>query len=360
MSQTEEQPVLKSWSTTKRPVIWTQHAWKIANVLHQRILTSPKDFVLGTKISVPIHDLGYDLDSLHFRLHLHPPYNDEIGVEDFVSLYLTSMSPLAFNVDFSATIATSNMKQWVDLEEQSKAFKPTYSEKSWGYKHAFKINDLKVWANEVAFPNDNIEILFNMKIIMPEKHTSSSLKNMHDKSLSLSEDIARGFGDPTLCDVVFVCQDKEFPCHKFILAQRSPVFGAMFKNPGVVENINNKVVIKDIKPNILEEFLRFIYTDEVPKMRDFRTGLLKAADKYMVPKLKNLVCASLYEDLNARSAAKVLILAHTYKADELRSNVVEFIARNFEEVQKSANWSVVLTHHQEVVTEVMLCMSKLI
>ena len=41
--------------------------------------------------------------------------------------------------------------------------------------------------------------------------------------VSLIEDLQRELHNPNFCDVIIVCEGKEFSAHKFLLAARSPV-----------------------------------------------------------------------------------------------------------------------------------------
>ena len=55
-------------------------------------------------------------------------------------------------------------------------------------------------------------------------------------------------------DIQIQVRDRLFDCHKFILSARSQVFRNMFQ----AEN-NNKIIFKDVHPDVFEEMLTFIY-----------------------------------------------------------------------------------------------------
>ena len=57
-------------------------------------------------------------------------------------------------------------------------------------------------------------------------------------------------------------EEQEVLAHKFILLSASPVFEAMFSG-SFKEASAEKIKIPDLFPDIFEEMLRFIYTDEV-------------------------------------------------------------------------------------------------
>jgi hypothetical protein len=72
------------------------------------------------------------------------------------------------------------------------------------------------------------------------------------------------FNNPFMSDVKFSCEgsDKKFFAHKYVLATSSAVFYAMFY--GELAEKNSVVHLSDTNEDILEEFLRFLYTDECP------------------------------------------------------------------------------------------------
>ena len=51
-------------------------------------------------------------------------------------------------------------------------------------------------------------------------------------------------------DVVFVIGGREFPCHKSILASRSTVFAAMFRQHSPEEKTINNILFEDIDPEL--------------------------------------------------------------------------------------------------------------
>ena len=71
---------------------------------------------------------------------------------------------------------------------------------------------------------------------------------------------------------------KEFKAHKSILASRSPVFAAMFEHD-LEESKQNRVVITDIKLEVAEAMIRYIYAGKIDSIELYAMELLEAADK---------------------------------------------------------------------------------
>ena len=57
-------------------------------------------------------------------------------------------------------------------------------------------------------------------------------------------------------------RSRRFPAHKSILAARSDVFDAMFQHP-LREKLTNQILREDIEPEVFQEWLRFVYTDQL-------------------------------------------------------------------------------------------------
>ena len=83
------------------------------------------------------------------------------------------------------------------------------------------------------------------------------------KASTFTHDMNKLWKDQNFSDFKIVCGSENFPCHKNILAHRSDVFEAMFSHTTTQEGRTNQVVIKDCEPEVLSNFLEFIYTDQL-------------------------------------------------------------------------------------------------
>jgi hypothetical protein len=78
---------------------------------------------------------------------------------------------------------------------------------------------------------------------------------------------------------------RSFSCHKIVLASRSHVFDAMLFHGNPNESVDGKLVL-DYDGSIVEQFLTFLYTDQVDLDAHRAAKLLAIADEYSVQKLK--------------------------------------------------------------------------
>lgn len=130
--------------------------------------------------------------------------------------------------------------------------------------------------------------------------------------------------DPILADVTIVTSDlMTIRAHKMILV-RSPVFRAMFTNE-MKEKINNEVVVKNFKHDIMQELLKYIYTDKVGDLRLIAGDLLVAADYYDLPELKKICIKALEENVNTSNFAHSLFVAERLQIISIREAVLKFV-----------------------------------
>ncbi|XP_043479828.1 speckle-type POZ protein-like [Leptopilina heterotoma] len=145
-------------------------------------------------------------------------------------------------------------------------------------------------------------------------------------------------------DVTFNVEDQKFTAHKIILASRSPVFAAMFKNK-MTEGLTSIVEIDDIKPAIFQKMMNFIYTDRVENLEESAVELIYVAEKYQLEKLKNLCINSLNDKLSINTVIKTLEVAELYSIDLLKNECLSFISeRKYDIIETKEFQELMLTH----------------
>lgn len=140
----------------------------------------------------------------------------------------------------------------------------------------------------------------------------------------LSEDLSSLYESQKFSDVILSVDGRDFHAHKAILAARSPVFAAMFAHE-MEEKKQNRVEIKDMDHEVLNEILRFIYSEKAPQLEKMADDLLAAADRYDLERLKVMCEEALCSNLAVDTAAEVLILADMHSAQQLKAHAIEFI-----------------------------------
>ena len=132
------------------------------------------------------------------------------------------------------------------------------------------------------------------------------------------------FNNPFMSDVKFSCEDsdKEFFAHKYVLATSSAVFYAMFYGELAEKN---SVHMKDTNEEGLQEFLRFLYTDECNLSTDNAVFVLYLAKKYIVLSLAQKCIEFLEANLGVENAITVVQQAIQFDEKKLEKKCWDVI-----------------------------------
>ena len=88
------------------------------------------------------------------------------------------------------------------------------------------------------------------------------------------------------------------------------------------------------------------------------SGLLTAADKYNIPRLKTICEEAMCENIEVSNAAEVLMLGYLHVAKNLQSVAVEFVTTNLSRVSETPGWKVILESHPKIMKEVLMTLAK--
>lgn len=119
-----------------------------------------------------------------------------------------------------------------------------------------------------------------MEILANRTAESPSMIESQMKSLAVEKTLQNYdalLNSGKMSDIVLLVDGKELKLHKNILAAHSAVFEAMF-DANMKEKREGRAVIVDIKGEVFEEMLRFIYTGKVSQIEQYAEELLPVAD----------------------------------------------------------------------------------
>lgn len=179
--------------------------------------------------------------------------------------------------------------------------------------------------NSDLLPGNKLTILCELKIVVDSVNTSGQLKISESR---LSDDLSQLLDEQNASDVVSIVagDGQELQAHKAILTARSQVFAAMFQHQ-MEEHKHNRVTISDIDYEVLKEMLRFINSDKVTNLETMAEGLLVAANKYALERLKEMCEEALCADLSVENVAHFLTLADLHSAEQLKAWAINFIKK---------------------------------
>ncbi|GLT52748.1 hypothetical protein SLA2020_260700 [Shorea laevis] len=135
--------------------------------------------------------------------------------------------------------------------------------------------------------------------------------------------------NPTLSDVTFLVEGKRFYAHRICLLASSDAFRAMFDG-GYRERDAKAVEIPNIRWEVFELMMRFIYTGSVDVNIDIAQDLLRAADQYLLNGLKRLCECTIAQDITVENVSLMYELADAFNAMTLREACILFILNQFE------------------------------
>lgn len=117
-------------------------------------------------------------------------------------------------------------------------------------------------------------------------------------------------------DFTIVVGEKKIHVHKNILAIHSSVFMAMLGGVNK-ESLEGKMFIDDFSAEVVEEFLRYIYTGKIPNEK-LAMDLFAIAAKYNVIKLKREFELMVLQNIDESNAYEVLVLGNLYESENMK------------------------------------------
>lgn len=156
----------------------------------------------------------------------------------------------------------------------------------------------------------------------------------------------------SLTDVTFKCGDKTIEAHSIIISSASRVFTAIFEN-GFKESKERVIQVVDIKPEVLEQLLRYTYTGDVDLKTLNVSDLMIAADKYSIDTLKGECAYYLSKKITMDNANLYLVLAHLHQAPILYENVLAFMSKNAQKISTRKDWLQLIKNYPELVFAVV-------
>ncbi|KAL0370523.1 UNVERIFIED_CONTAM: arm repeat protein interacting with a [Sesamum angustifolium] len=137
--------------------------------------------------------------------------------------------------------------------------------------------------------------------------------------------------NPTLSDVTFLVEGKRFYAHRICLLASSDAFRAMFDG-GYRERDAKDIEIPNIRWDVFELMMRYIYTGSVDVNLDIAQDLLRAADQYLLEGLKRLCEYTIAQDISAENVSLMFELSEAFNALSLRHACILFTLEKFDKL----------------------------
>ncbi|CAN6338583.1 unnamed protein product [Urochloa humidicola] len=168
-------------------------------------------------------------------------------------------------------------------------------------------------------------------------------------------------------DVAIDVAGENFEAHGWLLKARAPVLEAELpaatkekeKAPG--GGARRRMVIQGMEPKVFKAMLHFVYTDRLPEMEEDETvamaqGLLAAAHRYKLEKLKLMCEEMLCKRIDVDNVATTLVMAEEHGCQALHAACLEFIGRpgNAKAVMESEGFAKVKARCLPVMMELVV------
>ncbi|XP_068489940.1 ARM REPEAT PROTEIN INTERACTING WITH ABF2-like isoform X1 [Phaseolus vulgaris] len=152
----------------------------------------------------------------------------------------------------------------------------------------------------------------------------------------------------TLSDVTFLVEGKQFYAHRICLLASSDAFRAMFDG-GYREKEARDIEIPNIRWEVFELMMRFVYCGSVDVTLDIAQDLLRAADQYLLEGLKRLCEYTIAQDISLENVSSMYELSEAFNAVPLRHACILFILEQFDKLSARPGHSLLI---QRVIPEI--------
>lgn len=137
-----------------------------------------------------------------------------------------------------------------------------------------------------------------------------------------------------LCDAVIAVDDRDLPVHRNVLSATSPFFKNVFSQRSTNPD-ENKITLRNITGQIMEDILHFSYTGEVCIHDGNVRQLLATANFLQLQSLKDMTITYLEQKLSPASSVEILLLAEKHRCDKLLVLAEKIVSDNFAIVSKT-------------------------
>ncbi|KAL8548327.1 hypothetical protein ACS0TY_007596 [Phlomoides rotata] len=165
-------------------------------------------------------------------------------------------------------------------------------------------------------------------------HKASSLIPMDSAPLSPTPQVYLGekyVNNSTLSDVTFLVEGKQFYAHRICLLASSDAFRAMFDG-GYREKDAKDIDIPNIRWEVFELMMRYIYTGSIEVNLDIAHDLLRAADQYLLEGLKRLCEHTIAQDISVENVSLMFELSEAFNALSLRQSCILFVLEKYDKL----------------------------
>lgn len=169
----------------------------------------------------------------------------------------------------------------------------------------------------------------------------------------LQEEVMTNFNAMLLehTDVTLVStNNQEVPCHRFILAARSPVFKRLFASQAATGELLRESI--DSSTEALKAMVKYLYTDTLENA-DINEDLMNLADKYELTQMKELCLPFFVKKVRGDNCLKAYIYGHLHNYEPLKAAAFTAMDENWSRYEASADITEMMKTHPNAVLEIL-------
>jgi len=211
-------------------------------------------------------------------------------------------------------------------------------------------------ANDAADEDigDLDKILRDLNLIDQNEASSSRRQSDIASSPSIARHLRGYVNNKDFADVTFLAteesgQEKKIFAHKAILATRCERFKREFQGD-FKESRTHQISLADITPNIFEDILHYIYTDEIQLNSDNVVEILSQSNAFGLECLKQLCEQYISMDIDTENVVQLYEVADKYLALQLKAFCLYYIIKEFDIVSRTVRFQAMSEHLLKEIT----------
>jgi len=284
------------------------------------------------------------------------PQGESAESKDHISIYLEKISgeDAVLLCVLSSLNIYKTKQQIVKFEKLVKY--GVSDKKSWGWTKCIPRTSICHYT-----PDGTLTLIFDITVFgetaesieyvekKKEKKKLVLFPNYHHEKLT--RDFESILNSRDYSDITVTCENKEFKCHKIILTSRCQVFKTMLES-NMKEKETGSIEIKDMKLDIFEDLLKYIYSGEAPNIDEHAGELFAAADLYQLEHLKELCEVKLCAGIDITNCINLLVLGELHNASTLKAFALNFVSKNIQNIE-SSEWRMSLIAYPTLFADVV-------
>ncbi|KAI5092107.1 kelch-like protein 40b, partial [Silurus meridionalis] len=137
----------------------------------------------------------------------------------------------------------------------------------------------------------------------------------------------------TMVDCVLKIKDKEFPCHRLVLAACSSYFRAFFKS-GVEASKQHEIVLEDVEPGVMGMILKYLYTSSINVTEQNVQDIFALANMLQIPSIFTVCVSFLQKRLSLSNCLAIFRLGLMLDCPRLAVSARNFACERFQLISR--------------------------